>query len=183
MKIHISKEISLQSITPKNCEQLYCLMVAIYPTAYQHFWKDAGTWYVKSQYSKEQIEKELLATNAEYYFVLFKGEIIGNFRIVWDEKLAGISEEKQVKLHRIYLHQNTQGKGIGKALLSWLEEKALAKGYTMIWLDAMDEKPQTFAFYKRLGYQYHSHEYLPFELMYDSYRKMSQLYKNISPFI
>ena len=145
--IHLTNEITLQTITNTDCDQLHGLMVEIYPTAYQHFWKDAGTWYVESQYSKEQVEKELLATNAEYYFVLFKEEIVGNFRIVWDEKLAGLSEKRQVKLHRVYLHQKTQGKGIGKALLSWLEKQAVKKGYSTVWLDAMDAQPQAFEFY------------------------------------
>lgn len=179
MSIHITNNIILEQITTQDSNTLYDLMHEIYPPAYKYFWKDGGNWYVESQYSKEQVQKELSATNAEYYFIVFKGGIIGNFRIVWDEKLAGISEKKQVKLHRIYLHQKRQGNGIGKIVLSWLEQKAIEKEYTLIWLDAMDAKPQAFQFYKNLGYQYHSHWDLPFDLMYDAYRKMSQLYKNI----
>ncbi|WP_228455108.1 GNAT family N-acetyltransferase [Polaribacter haliotis] len=134
---------------------------------------------MNSQYSKENILKELSVDNADYYFILFKDEVVGNFRIVWDEKLANLSEEKQVKLHRIYLHPKTQGNGIGKELLSWLEEKAKEKGYKIIWLDAMNEQPQAFQFYEKLGYQYHSHTFLPFELLHDKVRKMSQVYKKI----
>lgn len=91
----------------------------------------------------------------------------------------GLSEEKQVKLHRIYLHPKTQGNGLGKKLLSWLEKEAKQKGYKIIWLDAMDEQPQAFQFYKKRGYKYHSHTFLPFELLYDEVRKMSQIYKKI----
>ena len=154
-------------------------MQEIYPPAYQHFWTDNGNWYVNSQYSKENIIKELSKENADYYFIIFNDKIIGNFRIVWDEKLANLSEEKQVKLHRIYLHPNTQGNGIGKKLLLWLEEKAKEKDYKIIWLDAMNEQPQAFQFYEKLGYQYHSHTFLPFELLHDKVRKMSQVYKKI----
>ena len=154
-------------------------MKEIYPLAYSHFWNDDGNWYVNSQYSKENILKELSQENAEYYFILFKDEIIGNFRIIWDDKLSNLSEEKQVKLHRIYLHPKTQGKGIGKQLMIWLEEKSKQKDYKIIWLDAMDAQPQAFQFYKKLGYNYHSHVFLPFNLMHDEVRKMSQLYKII----
>ncbi|QNM85019.1 GNAT family N-acetyltransferase [Polaribacter pectinis] len=177
--ITVSENIKLREIHNTDCESLFKLMQEIYPPAYQHFWTDNGNWYINSQYLKENILKELSVDNADYYFILFKDEVVGNFRIVWDEKLANLSEEKQVKLHRIYLHQNTQGNGIGKKLLSWLEEKAKEKGYKIIWLDAMNEQPQAFQFYEKLGYQYHSHIFLPFELLHDKVRKMSQVYKKI----
>ncbi|MDP5106653.1 MAG: GNAT family N-acetyltransferase [Polaribacter sp.] len=177
--ITISENIQLMPILASDSETLFRLMKEVYPLAYSHFWVDKGDWYVYSQYSKENILKELSVENAAYYFVLYNDEIIGNFRFVWDEKLAGLSEEKQVKLHRIYLHQKTQGKGIGKKLLSWLEEKAKQKGYKIIWLDTMDEQPQAFEFYKKMGYTYHSHTFLPFDLLHKEVRKMSQVFKKL----
>lgn len=180
MMIKITENIQLKIITKEECRDLFTLMKEIYQLAYSHFWEDDGEWYLNSQYSKENILKELLQQNAEYYFILYKNEIIGNFRFIWDEKLTEISEEKQLKLHRIYLHPKTQGKGIGNQLMIWLETKAQQKDYKIIWLDAMDEKPQAFQFYKKLGYNYTSHTFLPFKLMYKKYRKMSQLYKRIT---
>ena len=178
--IKISENIQLTAILNSDTEKLFKLMNEVYPLAYSHFWTDKGDWYVNSQYSKEHILKELSEEKTDYYFVLFDGEIVGNFRIIWDEKLEGLSEEKQVKLHRVYLHQKTQGKGIGKMLLTWLEQKAYKKGYTIVWLDAMDEQPQAFQFYKKRGYKYHSHTFLPFEFLYDKVRKMSQIYKTLT---
>lgn len=175
--IKISENIQLSTILDSDSESLFRLMSEIYPVAYSHFWTDHGDWYVKSQYSKENILKELLEEKADYYFILFNKEIIGNFRIIWDENLEGLSEEKQVKLHRLYLHQKIQGKGIGKKLVSWLEEKAKENNYQIIWLDAMNEQEQAFQFYEKLGYNYHSHTFLPFDLMHDWVRKMSQVYK------
>ena len=179
MMIEISQNLQLKIITKEDCKNLFTLMKEIYPLAYSHFWNDDGNWYVNSQYSKENILKELSQENAAYYFILFKDEIIGNFRIIWDDKLSNLSEEKQLKLHRIYLHPKIQGKGIGKQLMIWLEQKAKQKDYKIIWLDAMDAQPQAFQFYKKLGYNYHSHVFLPFNLMHDEVRKMSQLYKII----
>jgi ribosomal protein S18 acetylase RimI-like enzyme len=177
--IQVSKDIQLKAISRSDSETIFWLMKEIYTPAYKHFWTDNGDWYVNSQYSKENILKELSNTKSNYYFILFKGEIIGNFRFIWDDKLKGLSEEKQLKLHRIYLHPKTQGKGIGKQLLAWLEEKASEKGYQIIWLDAMNEQEQAFQFYKNLGYTYYSHVFLPFELMSNQFRKMSQLCKKL----
>ncbi|MDX6745534.1 GNAT family N-acetyltransferase [Polaribacter sp. PL03] len=175
--IKITENIQLRKISSSDSEVLFNLMSEIYPLAYSHFWTDNGDWYINSQYSKEHILKELSEENTAYYFILFNDEIIGNFRIIWDEKLEGLSEEKQVKLHRIYLHKKTQGNGIGKKLISWLEEQAIKKGNKAIWLDAMDEQPQAFQFYKKLGFVYHSHTFLPYDLLHKEVRKMSQVYK------
>ena len=178
--IQLSEEISLKEICAENIGKLYDLMCTIYPLAYSHFWADNGNWYINSQYSKENILKELSEEETEYYFIVFKDEIIGNLRIIWDENLEGLSEEKQVKLHRIYLHQKTQGNGICKKILSWLEEKAVKKGYKIIWLDAMNEQPQAFQFYKKLGFKYHSHTFLEYDLLHKEVRKMSQVYKTLT---
>ncbi len=177
--IQVTPQISLQPIQNTDCKLLFSLMKEIYTPVYSHFWKDNGSWYVASQYSKPAVLKDLLEVKSDYYFILFKNEVVGNFRIVWDKKLDGLTAEKQVKLHRIYIHPKTQKNGIGKKLLFWLEEKAREKNYKVIWLDAMNKQPQAFEFYKKLGFQYHSHEFLNFDLLHDDVRKMSQLYKNI----
>jgi GNAT superfamily N-acetyltransferase len=177
--IKVTEDLQLRTVLSSDTATLFKVMKQIYASAYSHFWTDKGDWYVNTQYSKEPILKELSEENSENYFILFKGEIIGNFRIIWDEKLAGLSEEKQVKLHRIYVYQKTQGNGIGKKLLSWLDEKAIKKEYKIIWVDAMNEQPQAFQFYKKLGYTYHSHVFLTFDFLYEAVRKMSQLYKRL----
>ena len=175
--IQISKNIQLKNIQSSDSESLFILMKEIYSYTYSHFWKDKGDWYINSQYSKENLLKDLSQKKSDYYFILYKKEIIGNFRVIWDEKLKGYSKEKQVKLHRVYLNQKIHGKGIGRKLISWIEEKAIKKGYHIIWLDAMDAQPQALKFYKKLGYKYFSHEFLSYNLLYNRVRKMSQFYK------
>ena len=177
--IDIIKNLQLKPVLSTDAKTLFTLMKVIYPLAYSRFWTDQGDWYVNTQYCEKNILKELSEGNSEDYFIVFNNEIIGNFRFIWDEKLAGLLDEKQVKLHRIYLHPKMQGNGIGKKLLAWLDTKAVNRGYKIIWLDAIDAQPQAFQFYKKLGYQYHSHVFLPFQLLHESVRRMSQLYKEL----
>lgn len=179
MLIKVSENITLKPVLSSDAGALFILMKEVYTAAYSHFWTDKGAWYLHSQYSEATLIKELSEENAAYYFIIFNEEVVGTFRFVWDEKLKGFSEEKQVKLHRIYLHSKTQGKGVGKKLLSWLEEKVLKKGYQIIWLDAMDKQVAAFEFYKKLGYVYHTHLFLPFDLMHKEVRRMSQIYKRL----
>ena len=177
--IKVTENIYLRLVLSSDTAALFSLMKEIYPLAYSHLWTDEGDWYVNAQYSKEPILKELLEEKSEDYFILFNDVIIGNFRFIWDEKLAGLSEEKQVKLHRIYLHPKTQRNGIGKILLAWLDAKAIEKKYKVIWLDAMNAQPQAFQFYKKLGYVYHSHVFLSFNFLHATVRRMSQVYKKL----
>ncbi|APZ45715.1 N-acetyltransferase [Polaribacter reichenbachii] len=177
--IKISENLFLRAITSNDAEILFKLMKEVYPAAYHHFWEDSGNWYVNTQYTKENVLKELKQLNADYYFVIFNDEIMGNLRIIWDEQLTGLQKEKQVKLHRVYLHKKIQGKGIGKQLFNWLETEVLKKGYKIIWLETMNAQPQAFEFYKKLGFKYHSHNFLPFNLMFKEMRKISQVYKNL----
>ncbi|WP_028891612.1 GNAT family N-acetyltransferase [Tenacibaculum sp. 47A_GOM-205m] len=175
--IKISNYLQIKEIQVTDFKILGALMNDVYKDAYRDFWKDGGDWYVQSQFSKTNLEKELSEENTSYYFIQYKNEIVGVFRILWNKNLKGFEEKKSLKLHRIYLHKKTQGKGIGKQLLAWLEEEAIKKQYELIWLDTMDEKPQAFEFYKKVGYQYHSHCFLDFELLFDEKRKMSQVFK------
>ena len=57
--IQISENIQLKKIQNTDCELLFTLMKEVYPLAYSHFWTDKGKWYVNTQYSKENILKEL----------------------------------------------------------------------------------------------------------------------------
>ena len=111
--VEIYKNIQLNKVKETDAAFLFDLMRERYGSAYSHFWEDEGAWYVRSQYSQEVILKELLEPQADYYFVIYKDAIVGIFRIVWGEKLKGLLQQKQVKLHRIYLSDEVQGKGIG----------------------------------------------------------------------
>jgi GNAT superfamily N-acetyltransferase len=53
-----------------------------------------------------------------------------------------------VKLHRIYLGQKTQGKGIGKKALSWLEDKAKIKGIKLFGSTQCMSNHKLFSFIK-----------------------------------
>jgi hypothetical protein len=113
--IYINSQISLQPIQLEDSKLLFELMQKIYPQAYDYFWEDGGIWYVNSQYSKDNIKEELAQKNADYYFVVYNEELVGNFRIIWDEFIPDFEDKlKSVKLHRVYLHAKTQGNGIGK---------------------------------------------------------------------
>lgn len=178
--ITVTKDIQLTSITPKDCSELRLLMEAIYPPAYHQFWTDGGKWYVDGLYNNSNILKELNEKQTGYYFVLYKNEVVGILRVMWNLLNKKISTKRQAKLHRLYLHQKTHGKGIGKALLTWVEASARQQGASLLWLETMDKQEQAFKFYEKLGYTPFYNFQLDFPLLIDKYRGLTQVYKKLT---
>jgi Acetyltransferases len=55
-------------------------------------------------------------------------------------------------IHRLAVHPNWQGKGLGRALLQYAEEEARSKGSTSIRLDVYTGNPGAVGMYRRAGY-------------------------------
>ncbi len=179
MQIEVSNSIKLQEIVLNDRALLYDLMQEIYTPSYEHLWEDGGKWYLDKLYSKENVKEELLEKNQGYYFILYNNKIIGIFRIIFKSSIAIFPKKKAIMLQRIYLHQNTQGKGIAKELLDWLENLAKEKNYDLIWLKAMDTQEQALRFYEKRGFVKANKTSLNIPLLYKELRGMYVMYKEM----
>lgn len=184
--ITLSEQLQLQPIALEDQPVLFELMQRVYPPAYAHFWKDQGSWYLNSLYTFDNLKKELQEEGSYYYFVRFRESahskeytIIGIFKIIEDCTYPEQSELSSLKVHRIYLDNTVQGKGIGKQLMLYAQEHAQKSNHKLIWLDAMDQHPQAMAFYNSLGYSKGGLQQLDFELLHDLYKPMWYLYKHL----
>jgi GNAT superfamily N-acetyltransferase len=68
----------------------------------------------------------------------------GGFRFL----RPGVAEIK-----RMYVDVAVRGRGVGRRLLAFLEEKASAAGYTQTWLETGTEQPEAMALYTAAGYR------------------------------
>ena len=81
-----------------------------------------------------------------------------------DNEVVGVarmheSAEKQGQVRCVATATEAQGKGIGKAIMAYLEEKAKQKGWTEIVLEAREN---AVPFYKAIGYTIVAESYLLF---------------------
>ncbi|MEQ6124452.1 GNAT family N-acetyltransferase [Pseudotenacibaculum sp. MALMAid0570] len=173
----ISKELQLQRILEKDHENLYALMKRIYPPAYINYWQDNGDWYVNDLYNINNLKKELKEENTDYFFVLLNNQCIGIMRIVWNLDTHYLNDKNYVKLHRLYLDQTIQNKGIGYQLMSWLINKAKQEGYKKLWLEVMEKQSQALYFYQKLGFKEVDKVFIDFPLVYNEYRGMYKMVK------
>ena len=178
--IQVSEHIVLKKISIEDQSQLFALMKRIYPPAYTDYWQDNGDWYVNSLYTIENVKEELEEEETDYYFVVFDEMIIGIMRIVYHIDMYHNKDKNYVKLHRLYLDQTIQNKGIGKQLMMWMIQKVQEEGYSKIWLDAMEMQPQALHFYQKLGFEIIDKVSLDFPLLIDEYRGMFKMVRELN---
>lgn len=135
-------------------------MERIYPPAYAHFWDDGGAWYINHLYNPTNFARELVEPLAHYYLVQWRDADCGILRVIGPAPVEGRSE---VKLNRIYLGEEVQGQGIGRALVEWVEATFCTASETVLWLEAMEQQPQARRFYEKLGFSSTRHFAYPYE--------------------
>jgi ribosomal protein S18 acetylase RimI-like enzyme len=79
--------------------------------------------------------------------------------IVLSERIPGYAHEALPEFPEpaLYLEafttsRSAAGQGVGRALLRWADEHALAKGKEAIWLDCWADNPGLVAYYERAGF-------------------------------
>lgn len=170
MNLHPS--IALEPITTIEQPLLLALMQEIYPPVYAYLWEDAGKQYLKTTYSKKQFLEEMQENGAHYFFVYYQQKRIGIFKY-------NLNKDHSIKVHRLYLHPNTHGLGIGSNLLRYLERK-YHSAFKKIWLEAMASQNEALEFYQNRGFTVQSNYQLPYPLMHTQYRKIYVLQKSLS---
>lgn len=177
----ITDSIKLKTVSKKDHAALLQLMECIYPPAYRYLWKNQDcNFYLNRFYSLENLIKELAEHESEYYFVYYLNNLVGILRIHFDKPLKTIPEKSACYINRIYLSEEAQGKGVANELFKWVEKKAVHKGNELIWLEAMDSKPQALKFYLKQGLTKSHKTYLNFEHLNEKFRGMDVLYKLIN---
>src|SRR6476620_1375153 len=123
------------------------LAYKIWPVAYEEILSEAQLDYMLENFYaipalEEQMEKEHIFLLAEengifYGFAAYE---------------VNCNASGKTKLHKIYVLPETQGKGLGKLLLSEVEKAALSCGNSHVFLN-VNRYNSAQEFYKRLGFE------------------------------
>ena len=88
---------------------------------------------------------------------------------------------KVLVIHRLSVHPQSQGKGIAKKILSFIEEVATKNNYSCIRLDAYSGNETALKLYKNFGYREVGQVYFPWrDLPFYCYEKNINIQYNIS---
>ena len=106
-------------------------------------------------YSAEKITTQI-KTGSQTYLLL-----IDNENLVGFASYSPRDEDKQIyKLHKLYCHPSTQGKGYGKLLINTVIEKTLAAGVNTLELN-VNRHNKAKTFYEKMGFTLTYEEDIP----------------------
>lgn len=97
-----------------------------------------------------EIEKYYWQTGGEFWVVERAGQIVGTAGYY---PVQRESEVKAVEIRKMYLHPSARGQGLGKFLLSQLEQAIAAKDFSEIWVETATVLKEAVLMYEKYGYQ------------------------------
>lgn len=144
-KASLSNLLELQSI----CKKAYA----------QHFgdhWVDNGLeLHLEYQYGTKRLEAELVDKEVDYFFIQQNGLAIGFIKVNYQSSTV-LSNLDNSELEKIYILPSFSGKGIGRKAMNQVIKKIRTKRKEMLFLCVIDTNIAAIAFYKKLGFEFHS---------------------------
>ena len=125
---------------------------AVWKQTYRAFLSEEQVEYMyEKMYSAEFIQQQM-QTCTTYFMYLEDEKILGFAAYEIKEDVYGLLKNDIVYLHRLYIKQNTQGKGIGKILMN--EVVKVAKKNNCAWIQLnVHRKNTAMYFYKKMGFE------------------------------
>lgn len=97
---------------------------------------------------------EILDPAIDTILALSKGELAG-FAMLRDQEAPPESVKviKPVELWRFYVDKSWQGRGLARALMTAVEDRARARGGRELWLGVWERNARAQAFYRKCGFE------------------------------
>jgi GNAT superfamily N-acetyltransferase len=91
----------------------------------------------------------------ELYVVEVEGEAAATLTLLWDDPpFWGERPPDAVYLHKLAVRRAFAGRGLGAAIVEWVDEHAAAAGRSYVRLDCQREDAGIRSYYERLGFEH-----------------------------
>ncbi|WP_420385691.1 GNAT family N-acetyltransferase [Roseivirga sp.] len=109
--------------------------------------------YLKKAFSMQKLSDEFKHPDSFFYFLKDESGLLGYLKI--NTKTAQTEQllDSALEIERIYIVQEAQGKGLGKALLEFAMGEAKARQLLCVWLGVWEKNEKAIAFYKHHGFE------------------------------
>ena len=147
--------VTLDFISIESLSKLVKLSVQTFEETFGHKnTKENMDWYFKTKMNSEQLKKELLHPNSDFYWILFRKKIIGYLKLNFnDAQTEVVNLGESFEIERIYILSNFQRKGFGKDVLSKAISLGKNKGFSYLWLGVWEQNENAIAFYTKKGFE------------------------------
>ncbi len=117
---------------------------------------DQIDYMLDKMYSSESIKNQIEVQGHQFILANFENKSVGFASFNIKQSIP----EKIVKLHKIYIDPDQQGKGIGKSMLQFIMNEISLKGVNYLELNVNREN-KAIGFYKKLGFNIIAEEDIP----------------------
>jgi GNAT superfamily N-acetyltransferase len=91
----------------------------------------------------------------ELYMVDVDGETVATLTLLWDDPAFwGERPPDAVYLHKLAVRRAFAGRGIGAAVVEWVDQHAASAGRAFVRLDCKQDDPGIRGYYERLGFEH-----------------------------
>ncbi len=108
--------------------------------------------YFEEGFSEGKLTAELNDNNAEFYFAIWKDEVIGYLKVNFGESQTELKDDRALEIERIYVLKEFHGKRVGQILFNKAIEIAKQKRVDYVWLGVWEENPRAINFYRKNGF-------------------------------
>lgn len=163
-----------------NLDSLKKICNDAYALNFHDHWNDGGLeWYLQREFSIDRLTADLKDKNSAYYFIEHELKPIGFLKIKNNSSID-IQNDTSAELEKIYVLPEYKGKGIGKSALKEIIKRTTARGIKNIYLGVIDTNKDAIAFYKKLGFEYHSKTRLDIPYFKDELKGMHRMVKKLN---
>jgi len=108
--------------------------------------------YLAKHFTLEKMEEELSDPSYRFFIAWIDGQPVGFTKIRKDRSPKGLSGMKSLEIERIYVLLEYQGFTVGKELMKFIKELALAENDQVIWLQVWQKNTKAIQFYQKSGF-------------------------------
>lgn len=130
------------------------------PLAEKTFWESHGHSapetdirnFVAEKYNEDALRNELTDPANIFHFIYADEKLAGFSKIIFDQPIAAVPEQRITKLERIYILGEMLGQPLGHELLQFNIALAKKRQQQGMWLFVWQENKRALRFYERAGF-------------------------------
>ncbi len=145
--------ISISKATVTDAELLVQLCRKSFYDAWAKSYNDDDICaYMDEYFTDEKIKSEIQNIDESYY-IAYENENPAGYLKLRKNKEGNLGDVTAIELQRLYIHKDSQGKGIGKSLIEFAIEISRRKKIEIIWLGVWEKNTEAIKLYSNYGFE------------------------------
>jgi len=118
--------------------------------------------YTSAAFSREKLLTEFNDLNSDFYFAMVDNEPAGYLKLNYNNAQTEFKDSDAMEIEWLYVLPGRQRQQIGRQLLTFGIQKAIAKQLRYVWLGVWEINHKAISFYERNGFKITDRHTFPF---------------------